>query len=325
MNLRTFLSSLSSRISKNFENQSQRISVIEDQLRYAQLFGNPPFLPEETTPPELLVDFLKMLVVNKSDVEMVRVGSGNDGGYVLPKVNSLTTLVSAGIQDNCDFELELAESGLDCYLFDFSIDKPPVPHPSFNFQAKYLANRSSGQKAIGLPFVVRNLNLLPSTAILKLDIEGSEWTSLASLNASDLDAFSVVVAEFHWFEFLSKRWSFDLMYQVLSLLHESFYLVNSHPNNFASEITILGFKIPRVIELTFLKKQISPTLIQESKSVSNLNTPNNPESPEIIMSLDIQIQEWRRTSSRAEVRIRQLSSSQKVADLGNTEIGPPGP
>jgi hypothetical protein len=102
-------------------------------------------------------------------------------------------------------------------------------------------------------------------------------------------------------------------------------LVNSHPNNFASEITILGFKIPRVIELTFLKKQISPTLIQESKSVSNLNTPNNPESPEIIMSLDIQIQEWRRTSSRAEVRIRQLSSSQKVADLGNTEIGPPGP
>jgi hypothetical protein len=254
----------------------------EADLMFFTFFGAPRYMPLEHVEGKLVQSFLKLLVPVGSSVELIRIGSKNDGGYVIPNVfEELSICISAGISDNCDFEYEVASRGIPCHMVDFSVEKPPLEHPLFHFEQKFLAHRKSGESTIALKPWIANLNFGERGGLLKLDIEGSEWQVLNEMNKQDYGKFAAVVIEFHWLEFLERTWSFEVMYKTISTLLETFDLVNVHPNNFASEFTLFETRIPRVIELTFIHKELNDPSNPYSNEYQAINAPNNPSAPEL--------------------------------------------
>ena len=70
-----------------------------------------------------LPNFLKPYLINKD--ELIRVGSIDDGGYVVPllDIKSSTILISMGISDNWDFEKDFSKiSNAKVFAYDDSID-----------------------------------------------------------------------------------------------------------------------------------------------------------------------------------------------------------
>ena len=72
--------------------------------------------------------FLKSLAPVKTDYDLVRIGSENDGGYLVPDdLNDLQYCFSPGVSVNSDFEKHLYdEYKVRSFLCDFSVDKPSI-------------------------------------------------------------------------------------------------------------------------------------------------------------------------------------------------------
>ena len=80
------------------------------------------------------------IIVKKEKLR--RYGSVGDGGYVLPinAVNKSKFLISGGIENNNEFEINLARLGITGIQIDNSIDKPPTLHKNLSFMRATLGN-----------------------------------------------------------------------------------------------------------------------------------------------------------------------------------------
>ena len=124
---------------------------------------------------------METLVVYETPFKKIRMGGAGDGGYVIidNDLSSYTTLVSLGICDNNKFEVEFNNiSNAYIQQYDYSIESPPIHiENSVFFKTK-----------------VETLHdLIPHAGtkkFLKMDIEGSEWTLLQTLNLNDYEAFT---------------------------------------------------------------------------------------------------------------------------------------
>ena len=101
--------------------------------------------------------------------------------------------------------MDIARRGIDVYQYDHTVDGPPTPNARFRFFKKRIAAEMSKQsETLGSA-----LAKLPAPdvghAILKIDIEGSEWEVLDSTTIEQLARFSQVVGEFHGFSTPSMR------------------------------------------------------------------------------------------------------------------------
>jgi len=85
----------------------------------------------------------KLRPVN-TDHPLVRLGGASDGGYLVPDdFNGLAACFSPGVSEIADFELELANRGIPCFLADYSVSAPPVAHPLFHFEKKFLGSEDN--------------------------------------------------------------------------------------------------------------------------------------------------------------------------------------
>jgi hypothetical protein len=255
-----------------------------NQLWISQMYAFPPMYQKSIVDESRVKGTFYKLRPTECHVPLKRVGSKNDGGYVLPDINYENgTLLSAGISDNCDFETDLAMAGMRVHMLDGSIKAPPTEHPSFQFQPKFLAPINSPPLYISLKNWLEQVDdfNLESNNILKLDIEGSEWRVLAEITEDQLTNFSAVVVELHWMENLNDTWSLELMSVALDLLNSKFDIVNLHPNNFAGYFRVGEVNIPRVVEVTYLRRDLKRKSQDVTSDDSNLNTPNDLESEEL--------------------------------------------
>lgn len=222
---------------------------------------------------------------NQLDFNLVRVGSAHDGGYVMMSPRSPSSnVISLGIADNMEFELELIENKLvnAIFCFDGSIEKLPSESDSIYFESKYI-KVSESESSLTLSQVLAKIH--SDELILKIDIEGDEWEVLGGLSESELRRFSQIVGEFHGFASQLTDESILKMTSLLERISSEFYLVNSHPNNWSQYRIIQGIPIPNVLELTFIHKGfISSHLRDEySKDSKNqLNSPCNPDKPDYL-------------------------------------------
>jgi hypothetical protein len=221
----------------------------------------------------------------KSEFDLIRVGSANDGGYVMVNpISSSASVVSLGIADNMDFELELIDKQLvsRIFCFDGSIDKLPAKNEAIQFEPKYIKVEKS-KNSLTLSNILARID--GEQLILKIDIEGDEWDVLNSLSSAELSRFSQIIGEFHGLASDLSDQEVRKKTAVLQRISLDFYLVNSHPNNWAQFRIIHGVAIPDVIELTYIKKSLfeshsESTLIENPKST--LNSPCNPSKPDYL-------------------------------------------
>lgn len=216
--------------------------------------------------------------------EKIRLGSLHDNGYVIGLIDvDYDCYISAGISTDDSFSVYFLNKynikKNDCYGFDGTIDNLPNNlHNHMNF-----INKNIG------PFnndYVDNLHCLINkynNIFLKMDIEGSEWEWLKTLDKFALNKMSQIVIEFHGitndsyhnnFNFMSFNTNIQEKIDCLKQLNETHYIIHAHGNN-ADKTSYNG--IPNVIELTFINKKyfaVQPSLNCNPLPDPHLDYPN---------------------------------------------------
>jgi len=211
------------------------------------------------------------LAVEDSGEKLIRIGSQNDGGYVLvEKDYSGLFLLSGGISNDNNFEIEFADLGGLGHQVDYSIEEPPRKHKNLTFSPRRIVAVRDLDFDVTLDdlcqeFISEEV-LKQKTAILKLDIEGSEWEILNS--AKNLGSFDQVLLELHYLNKLADSKVHLESVEGLSRLLDLYFPVFISGNNCCGVVTLGGFTIPRVMELTLLNRS-NYQIIGESKFSPN--------------------------------------------------------
>lgn len=210
---------------------------------------------------------------------LVRMGSTNDGGYVMAEQSfSGSFLISGGIETNNDFEIALAGQGASGVEIDFSISAPPIQHPRLSFlPLKIVGGSESGPGAIRIESLIsdhiQGAFRENSMNILKLDIEGSEWDAL-NTNV-DFSLFSQILLELHYFNRLVEEDFLATAVKVLREINKTHVAVFLSGNNCCGYSILGGHALPNVMEVTLVSREkfeIRETL--EPRSSSGLKTRN---------------------------------------------------
>ena len=115
-----------------------------------------------------------------------------------------------------------------------------------------------------------------------MDIEGAEFQTLLSVSTKLLNRFRIIVIEFHFLEALKNRWAFNLMYTpIFSKLLENFDVVHLHPNNCCGTWTVGDLEFPRIIEVTFHRKDRAISDLKNADIKNQLDYPCVPSNKEL--------------------------------------------
>ena len=256
---------------------------------------------------------LKPFFVDNND--LVRLGSIDDGGYVVPiqTINSSNVLISFGISDNWEFEKDFVnKTSAKLVAYDHSIDKnfwlskfkkdlvkfiqfkifkPKKIYKMFQFldfilffkirknNKFYLKKIGKGQDCLSLNDIIKNYIEDEKKLFLKIDIEGSEYDILEDIifNKSKIQG---MVIEFHD---VSKN--LDKIVNFTNKINTDLYLVHIHANNYSTKEFD---QFPEAIELTYSKKNQHLTVRSNDKDypIKNLDYPNSKRSPDIKISFN---------------------------------------
>jgi hypothetical protein len=199
--------------------------------------------------------FISLLRPQHAQETLIRIGAEDDGGYLVPNdLEGIRACVSPGVDHTARFEEDLARRGIPSFLCDYSVDGPPEYLRDYTFDKKFLG---IWDDEIYLTFArwFEKYNLLsePGDLILQMDIEGSEWLALASLDDETLRRFRYILIELHAVSDVVNPICYKLYSQVLQKLGRHFSVAHLHANNHSGSVTYKGMEIPRVLEVTYVR------------------------------------------------------------------------
>jgi hypothetical protein len=209
--------------------------------------------------------------------EIDRYGGGGDGSYILPTdiVNKESFLVSGGLGDNNNFEIQLARLGIKGFQIDNSITKPPKNHKNLNFVSKTLGALDD-KESISLKTLINNVSI-NKAVIVKLDIEGGEIEALRSLPMNILQKITCLSMELHSISSLLDNNKILEMLKHLNL--SGFRSIYLQANNGCLTYTMSGYLIPDNMEATFVKKnRVTKPTLKEIQRIKMLQSKNNSDS-----------------------------------------------
>jgi len=208
-----------------------------------------------------ILDLIKTLWPQDCGKDLIRIGAKGDGGYLIPDdLEGIEYCFSPGVGALSEFENQMADRQIKCFLADYSVDSPPILRPEFTFDKKYLGSSDSGRYFALATWKDKYLKDYNGDLILQMDIEDAEYTVLLSTPVHLLKQFRIIVVEFHGLNRLFDRFDFLLISSCFQRLLEHFHVCHMHPNNVTGSIRRGRIEIPRVLEITFLnKKRVSVT------------------------------------------------------------------
>lgn len=220
----------------------------------------------------------------KKDYKLLRLGSKNDGGYVL--VDDLNyPVISIGIGSNSEFDHAMCVRELRVYQFDHTIDLKERCCANIEFYKIGLTHKRklNSKNLLTLDDIAKKCNVTEdASAILKVDIEGGEWKVFSDPNVvKTLIKFRQIVFEGHAIQnIMQKDFRLEII-QALTNLNENFAVVNYHGNNNLPGLDILGLFLPQTFELTMARRDLYVSDMKVDQ-LSNANSANNPERREML-------------------------------------------
>ncbi len=215
---------------------------------------------------------------------LVRIGNFNDGGYCLPDdFEENLICFSPGSDRQASFELALMKNyAISSFILDEATKRPLGLPGNIKFDEGWLTPHSSSV-GVSLEDWIKSKNISSNKdLILQMDIEGAEYQCLMALSTEALKKFRIIVIEFHYFEKILDSYTFlNFFSPIFARLFEHFDVVNTHPNNCCGEIQIGTVTFPRVIEVTFHRKDRRRELPKDLPAPSELNARNIEENAEI--------------------------------------------
>jgi len=188
------------------------------------------------------------------DKALIRLGPVGDGGYLVPDdLAGIEACFSPGVGFSSLFEKDCADRGMKVFLADGSVDAAKYHHELFVFMKKYIGMVTDNHSMSIDDWVKSSMPDSQSDLLLQMDIEGSEYEVLLTLSDDLLKRFRIILIEFHSLEELRSKAFFKIASQVFEKLLQTHTCVHTHPNNCSGLISYKGFKIPKVLEFTFLR------------------------------------------------------------------------
>jgi hypothetical protein len=115
---------------------------------------------------------------------------------------------------------------------------------------------------------------------LKIDVEGAEWNVFKNIKLDTLLRFKQIVIELHGLG--ANGWYYDKVtledkIKVLKKLSDNYNIVHVHHNKYSPIYTINEYKVPSVLEVTYLRKDIKFDIGKTEKyPIKDLDYCNNP-------------------------------------------------
>lgn len=244
---------------------------------------NRPFLFSEKINliPEYYEALREQLKVKKIvGKRFVRLGRNFDGGYIMVNnFNAAGVAYSFGINDDVSWDTDMAKRGYEIFMYDPTIDSLPENHERFHFFKEGIFGVEVKEKSLDTleNFIRRNGHEHESNMILKMDVEGAEWSFLSTVTSETLNQFDQLLFEFHY---MIRPKDMSVMNETLACLKKitrTHSLVHLHANNCGSFL-VLDEKIliPDVLELTYVKTSNYKLVDDENIFLPTpLDRPNN--------------------------------------------------
>lgn len=219
---------------------------------------------------------------------MLRVGGDRDGGYVMADdFDGIVGAVSAGVGDDVSWDLAIADRGIPVVQLDHTVAAPPRVHPQFDFRRRKLvpdppldANGATLGGLLAAPPFDRG-----GDAVLKVDIEHDEWAVLDAASPAQLARFRQIVVEFHWIErFADPDWRATAR-RVTAKLAGGHRAIHVHGNNASPFTIVAGVPLPRVIEVSWLRRDDRHFVPADRVCPGPLDRPNMPDRPDLTFVL----------------------------------------
>lgn len=207
-------------------------------------------------------EHLRSLLTIKKIVgkNFVRVGRHHDGGYIM--VDNFNTsggggvAYSFGISNDVSWDADMATRGYEIFMYDPTIDGLPATNPKFHFFKEGIAGSEIKAQHLNTleHFVRTNGHESCDNMILKMDVEGAEWSFLNTVSSELLSKFDQMTFEFHSLIQRKTQSEMNITARCLQKINQTHSLIHLHANNYGSFI-ILDDKIliPDVLELTYVK------------------------------------------------------------------------
>jgi hypothetical protein len=212
--------------------------------------------------------YLKKLLQVR-DVEgsysFVRLGRSHDGGYVmLDDFTNSNIAYSFGISNDVSWDLDMANKGFEVYQYDHTITKLPQNNKHFHyFHTGITGDPACENKDLKTieTILSENRHIGLNNIILKMDVEGAEWSFINHSPIAVLSQFSQMVFELHNLIDINKK---DKIIPALEKLNETHQLIYIHANNNCHVFYTGDIMIPSEIEVVYVRR--SDYLFKESNA-----------------------------------------------------------
>lgn len=210
-----------------------------------------------------------------------RIGPNRDGGYLVPDdLEGISACISPGVSFESGFDLDIANRNIPVFMMDASVDGPAVKHDNFNFYQTFLGPRTESNFVTIDDFYNREISPNhPGDLLLQMDIEGAEWDVVATISDALLKRFRIMVLELHDLGAVFDRFAVGRIHLALSRLSKFHEVVHLHPNNIISSVKCKNVEIPRLLEVTYYRKDRSNFYDDLNMKFPNaldyLNVPSN--------------------------------------------------
>ena len=252
--------SLRTKLPSNFK---QNIRFL---LTFFQLSSLKTFFPKnfKLTQRDDLLRFFQQILPLETNLEIIRLGGDADGGYLVPDdFEGINGLVSPGVGGSISFDIEITKGKIPAVLIDASVEAPSNILSNFTFIPKWLtdASGSFSDQECTLEEIIVDYFPGSTNLFLSMDIEGSEWGVINHTETKILENFRIMTMEIHDLHETISEELFTSVYQpAMQKLLKSFLVVHLHPNNAGGYFLYSGIMLPKVIELTLIRKDRVSTI-----------------------------------------------------------------
>lgn len=238
--------------------------------------------------------FLKLIKVYDCEFTKIRIGNGNERGcIVLDEIcKKVPAVYTFGSGEDIQFEKDFRERypRAKMRLYSSSLDKLPEKFCGLSLHKYGIGNRYKA-----LTGIIQN-------SLLKMDIEGEEWSLLPTFESAELKKFSQIICEFHIID-VPPRFDLPLYYsqmyneyyerinedlfvtyvQVLEFIFNWFKIVHIHASNSLPVIHVDGYLFPPLLEVTFVRDNLARNLklTKQNFPIAGLDIPSKTNRPDI--------------------------------------------
>ena len=253
------------------------------------------------------MSFLQVFRVYDVPYTRIRLGSPNDGGYVLLDEIAARSkaLYTYGVDDDVRFELDFVKRypETNAHLFDHTVESISVKDDNIFFTREGIS-KWPGDETNTLEHHLASNGDLDTPKTLKMDIEWNEWDVFENMPADVLDSFDQILCEFHLVpieyngshtEFFTgyhkdvyakMNWDLFARYsRILRKIQSYYYIYHVHINNSLPLADVLGAKVPQLVEVSMVNRKLVPrSILTDTKfPVEGLDSPNKPWKDDVVV------------------------------------------